>query len=144
MLVCSVTLVDKKENTCHVIIAQTMLIPSEGGNPGLSLCVIHTNTSSPDSDLRYTALTLYLWSPAEWRSPLRHLSPDPLLIVSVSEVARLHFDVQTFSSSQKRLTAGAERGRWAATGCCRPDVSLPLSSAPVQSALAAQAVAEHL
>lgn len=37
-----------------------------------------------------------------------------------------------------------ERGRWAATGCCEPDVSLPLSSALVQSALAAQAVVEHL
>lgn len=37
-----------------------------------------------------------------------------------------------------------ERGRWAATGYCEPDVSLPLSSALVQSALAAQAVVEHL
>lgn len=37
-----------------------------------------------------------------------------------------------------------ERGRWAATGCCEPDASLPLSSALVQSALAAQAVVEHL
>lgn len=37
-----------------------------------------------------------------------------------------------------------ERGRWAATGCCEPDVSLPLSSALVQSAHAAQAVVEHL
>lgn len=42
-------------------------------------------------------------------SPLCHLSPDPLLIVSVSKVAGLLFDVQTLSSSQRRVTAGAER-----------------------------------
>lgn len=87
---------------------------------------------------------VYLQSSTEWLSPPRHLLPHPSLIVSVSEVAWLRFDVQTLSSSQKTLTAGAERGRWAATGCCRPDVSLLLSSAPVQSALATQAVAEHL
>lgn len=80
----------------------------------------------------------------EGGSPLCHLSPDPLLIVSVSKVAWLLFDVQTPSFSQRRLTAGAERGRWAATGCSEPDVSLPLSSALVQSALPAQAVVEHL
>lgn len=35
--------------------------------------------------------------------------PDPVLIVSVSKILRLVFDVQTPSSSQRRLTAGAGR-----------------------------------
>lgn len=41
--------------------------------------------------------------------PLHHLSRDPVLIVSVSEVAWLFFDVPAPSFSQRRLTAGAER-----------------------------------
>ena len=52
---------------------------------------------------------IYFLSIMERGSPLCHLSPDPLLIVSVSKVAWLLFDVQTPSSSQRRLTAGAER-----------------------------------
>lgn len=48
-------------------------------------------------------------------------------------------------SLQREADCGSrERARWAATGCGEPDVSLPLSSAPVQSALTIQAVVEHL
>ena len=48
-------------------------------------------------------------------------------------------------SLQREADCGSREGaRWAATGCGEPDVSLPLSSAPVQSALTIQAVVEHL
>lgn len=59
--------------------------------------------------LLLTNAQIYFLSIMERDSPLCHLSPDPFLIVSVSKVALLRFDVQTLSSSQRRLTAGAER-----------------------------------
>lgn len=89
-----------------------------------------------------------------WRIELLHTiaTPDPVLIVSVSKVAMLFFEVQTLSSSQRRLTAGAESEadgpRQEAVNLTSLSLflslSLPLSSAPVQSAYAAQAVVEHL
>lgn len=72
----------------------------------VSLCEAFGIQGYPSSllMLRYIFLTIL-----EWGSPQCHLSLDPLLIVSVSKVAWLLFDVQTPSSSQRRLTAGAER-----------------------------------
>lgn len=83
---------------------------------GLLKHIILTQCLSVESRLSNTALPLlpsnariYFLRIMERDSPLCHLSPDPLLIVSVSKVAWLLFDVQTPSSSQRRLTAGAER-----------------------------------